>query len=206
MHRVRSQSLILLLSTLILIFEGCVAAPAREDPLAGLSFSDVHKADPLEGQSLSNIPKADLTVGMVISQNSKNAVEYMAQVRDQWNSLGSPPDTGLDAVPLVDGLTNILESSFSQVVRVDNPSNTSNAGADLLAVVDLYLTIGQKSFETTEVDLKVIFTRLDGHPIQSVRGTGKKKLPFPMWDHQFLEASNKALASFKQSFAHLVSK
>ncbi len=200
------RSLLLSLFTLLLIVGGCVAAPTREDPFAGLSFDIAQKADPFEGQSFANIPKVDLTLAMVISRNSKNAVEYMAHVRDQWAELGAKPDTGLDAGPLVDGLTKVLKSSFSQVVRVDKPSDAPSVGADLIAVVDLYLQIGQKSFETTEVDLKIIFTRLNGHPIQTVSGVGQEKLPFPMWNHRFREASNKALASFEQSFAHYVSK
>ena len=183
-----------------------MSAPTRETPLAGLSFDNAQKADRLEGQSFTNIPKADLTLAMVISRNSKNAVEYMAQVRDQWADLSGQSDPGLDAGPLVDGLTNVLKRSFSRIVRVDSPAEATSAGANLIAVVDLYLLIGQRSFHATEVELKVIFITLDGHPIQTISGVGREKLPYPMWHHHFREASDKALASFEQSFAHYVSK
>ena len=202
MHTATGRLLLASIPTVILMFGGCVSAPTHEDPLAGLTFPKAQNADPLEGQSFTDMRKADLTLAMVISQNSKNAVEYMAQVRDNWHTFSGREDTGLEAETLVSRLTRALKLVFAEVVRVDNPSEALTAGADLISVVDLYVLIGQGTGQTTEVDLKVIFTRLDGHPIQTVSGVGQEKVSFPMHQHHFPGASIMALTSFEESLAH----
>ena len=179
------RSLLWLLSTLLLILGGCVGnPPPREDPFSGLSFSNIQKEDPLGGHSFGDIQEEGLVLAMVISQNSKNSVEWIHEARAtgvQWGSDSIGDD--LDARPLIDNLTNVLGQSFSTIVRVNSPVEAASAGADLIAVVDLYVQLGQVSLDTTEVDLTVLFTRLDGHPIKTVTGVGQAKVPWPAWHH-----------------------
>jgi len=202
MHRQAGWRIALSLFTFLLILAGCVSpAPPREDPLAGLSFGKTQKADPSASVSFNDIKKEDFVLAMVISRNSKNALDYIEEARLLAQQLDSKPmEDDLDARPLIEGLTKLLKGSFSRIVRVENPIEAASEGADLISVVDLYVQIGRGAADSTQVDLKVIFTSLNGRVIKTFSGESKVKIPFGSLTPQFKVAANKALVNFGNSF------
>lgn len=87
------------------------------------------------------------------------------------------------------------------MVRVGDPAQAKSVGAHVIAVVDLYFKLGKVSFQTTQVDLKVFFTRLDSRPIETISVVGKSTVPYPAWTFRFKQAANQALAGFVDSLS-----
>jgi hypothetical protein len=189
------------LLVLVMVGGGCVGrAPPREDPVSGLSFGSAR----VERDFSGGIKNQGLVLATVISRNSKSAVEYLDESRatnTDWAGRSSGAVADLDAVPLIEGMRELVDRSFARVVRVSSPREAIAAGADLIGVIDLYVEIGNASFETTKVELGLIFISLDGQPIGTVRGVGTAKVPFPASNHGFKEAANEALVSFASALA-----
>ncbi len=175
-------------SAFLMVLWGCVPEPPRVDPFANLPHGKVQQTD--------------LVLAIVTSQNTKNAIKYLEKNRSiasTWGTAASRDD--LDAGPLVNGLSRALNQRFSRVVRVDDPDQAKSVGAHVIAVVDLYFKLGKMSFQTTQVDLKVFFTRLDSRPIETVSSVGKSTVPYPAWTFRFRQAANQALAGFVESLS-----
>lgn len=201
------------LAALLVILLGCTpAVPARVDPFTGLFFAHPRAEEPVP----ASIRNQGLALATVISENSKHTFHYLddakltavevglvGQVATRLPADNSRVVTDLDASPLIARSNAQLERSFSRLVPVGSPIEAAEVGADLIGVLDLYVDLGSVSFQTTTVELGVIFTTLDGRPIESVRGLGKAKVPFPATNFAFGKASDRAIESLATALERL---
>jgi hypothetical protein len=125
---------------------GCAIpqTPVRGDPLAGLDIVSRPPAFP------------DLTLALVVSGNTKNAVRF--------GQLGAAMGGGFDMDALVEESFRFYKTNFKAAVRVDNPSEAAKAGADLVAVVDRFVSAGL----TFTISAKTIFLDLQGNVVETI--------------------------------------
>lgn len=116
------------------------------------------RSDPLAGLDIVSRPPAypDLTLALVISGNTKNAVRF--------GQLGAAMGGGFDMDALVEESFRFYKTNFKAAVRVDNPSEAAKAGADLVAVVDRFVSAGL----TFTISAKTIFLDLQGNVIETI--------------------------------------
>lgn len=119
-------------------------APVRSDPLAGLAFDSRPAAFPT------------LTLGLIVSENTKDAVRFGQQ--------GAAMTGGFDMDALVEEGFRFYKENFKAVIRIEQPSEAAKVGADLVAVVDRFVTAG-RSFK---VSAKAIFLDRQGTALETI--------------------------------------
>ncbi|TBR17161.1 hypothetical protein EPO15_17565 [bacterium] len=137
----------LLLSTaLAAVLAGCAIpqAPVRSDPLAGLAFDKRPPAFP------------GLTLALIVSENTKDAVRFGQQ--------GAAWGGGFDMDALVEESFRFYKANFKAVIRVEQPADAAQAGADLVAVVDRFVTAGR----TFSISAKTLFLDRQGKTLETL--------------------------------------
>lgn len=134
-------------AALAVLLAGCAIAipqtPVRTDPLAGLDIENRPAAFP------------GLTLALVVSENTKNAVRF--------GQLGAAY-AGFDIDAMVEESFRIYKDNFKGVIRVAQPSEASGVGADLVAVVDRFVSVGM----TFKISAKTIFLDRQGTVLETV--------------------------------------
>lgn len=161
---------------------GCMPpAPQRLDPLLSKS------------QHAPNPDLKRLTLGVVVTENTRAASEYLKTISAKAARWGAAQ---LDDTAATRGVMDALKASFREVTVVGAPEAAKAAGLDLVAVVDIYAKVGGRSFVNTTADIGVDFRAPGMEPIAVVRGYGARKVPYPATTTNWEAAAAAAVDSF----------
>lgn len=166
-----------LLALLFAAAAGCVVAPPRVDPFAGLTVT---------GASYR-----ELTVALVPSENTKNALRYTNELGargadavgtkvflDHRGPVGEAADKTFTAV------VELFQRQFKAVVKTDSPDGARAVGADLVAVLDIvmdlpHVRVFPPGTTDAKIDLAASFLGLDGGLIETVSASASRTPGFP---------------------------
>ncbi|TBR23811.1 hypothetical protein EPO15_05265, partial [bacterium] len=166
-----------LLFLALLSAAGCVVAPPRVDPFAGLTVTGAQYRE--------------LTVALLPSENTKNALRYTNELGargadavgtkvflDHRGPVGEAADKTFAAV------VELFQRQFKSVVKVDAPEQGRAVGADVTALLDVVMDLPHaRAFPpgTTDakIDLSAVFMDLDGRTLDTVTGSAVQTPGFP---------------------------
>lgn len=164
-----------------LLSAGCMpSAPKRADALSVLS-----------SQSRARETKK-LRLGLIFSENTRNAANYLQKASNSFSGRWAL----VDDVTFFQRINDALERQFASVVVVENREQAKAEGADLAAILDVYVKLGGASFTKYSADLGAAFQTLDGAPISTVRGGAMRRVSYPATNQTWGEASGAAINSF----------
>ena len=173
--------------SLLLTLAGCSMEPLRIDALNMLN------AAPQSGEMKK------LKLGVVYTENTKNALRYLVEMKGAAGPMSGqidPDDAGLEK-----WLREIFGTMFGEVTFVSSFQEAHAKNAHLVAIVDMYADIGYISFQSTTFDMSVDFRRLDGESIAIVKGSGKRRVPYPAYTPNWRPAVKEALEIFTTALA-----
>lgn len=127
---------------------GCVPPPQRVDPFAGLS--SVEAVDS---------PYKELSVGIVLSDNAKNAVDYLH--KHQYSSM-------IDSDAMFDGYVQVFQRDFKTAVRLGRMEEAHSSRLDVFALLDIYYELPKSIFHPAKCDVNVTFMTQDQQRIDLV--------------------------------------
>lgn len=139
---------------MIFLLTACAVAPERKDPFAGLNVSTAAS------------PYRDLTLAVIISENTKNAVGYGVSA----SRIGWPFDSPDAVEKMFSDFTNVFQRNFKSVAKVDRMEDAAALKADLVAVLDVYVTVPKSVFSDAKFSAHAIFMRPDGAQLETVAG------------------------------------
>ncbi len=130
--------------------------PQRTDPYTMLS-------------SPANASYQNLKAGMVLSDNSKKAYDYLKQATYARHD---PNQIFLKA-------ESALRNYFGEMTRYPSIAHAAKAGVDVVAILDVYANLGLLSLQKNTIDIAVILTTPYKRPIAEARGQGTSRVPIP---------------------------
>ncbi len=164
------------------LLSGCMPPPpARLDPLLSKS---------------SHAPNPDLkrlSLGVVVSDNTRAASEYIKAVNAKAARWGAPQT---DDTAATRGVVDALRAAFREVTTLESPEAAKTAGLDMVGIVDIYAKLGGRSFANTMAEIGVDFRTAAMEPIVIVRGYGARKVPYPATTTNWEAAAAAASESF----------
>lgn len=165
------------LAALLLLASGCVVAPPRVDPFAGLTVTGARFRE--------------LTVALVPSENTKNALRYTNELGargadavgtkvflDHRGPVGEAADKTFAAV------VELFQRQFKAVVRTDSPDAARGVGADVVAVLDIvmdlpHVRVFPPGTTDAKIDLSAAFLGLDGGLVETVSASAARTPGYP---------------------------
>ncbi len=129
-------------AALALLTAGCVPPPQRRDPFESLNVSDALYRN--------------LTLGLIFSENTKNAIRYV----DKKCAAGDRT---------FGGIAPVLQKNFGSVVKIDKVEDAAPAGADLVAILDIYADFSTRIMENYKIDIAAKFMTPDRAEIDTLR-------------------------------------
>lgn len=167
-----------------LLAGGCMPpAPARLDPMISSAQS----------QYAPNPDLKRLTVGVVVTENTRAASDYIKKISAKAARWGAAQ---LDDTAATRGVMDALRASFREVTVVASPEAAKAAGLGLVGIVDIYAKVGGSSFSSTTADIGVDFRTADMNPVAVVRGFGSRKIPYPASTTNWEAAAAAAVGAF----------
>jgi hypothetical protein len=133
-----------------------------------------------------------LKLAMIFSENTQNASEYLKKAADSSTGRWS----NVNDVAFFESINTTLEKTFASVVTVDSPEQARAEGAQLVAILDVFASLGSISFTKTSVDVGATFQALDGTPIGDARGSAVFRVPYPNTSIRWKEANEAAVSAF----------
>lgn len=139
----------------VVMLSGCVSAPERIDPFAGLDIRS--------GQY------RDLSVALVVSENTENTLKYLTKFE---KVVSSPLASGMSIVDqnYLRRFVDIIQRQFRSVVKVDSASDPRASKADLIAVLDVYAKFPNHLFAKATYSVSVHFIDGTGKSVATVTG------------------------------------
>ncbi|MDP3920878.1 MAG: caspase family protein [Candidatus Omnitrophota bacterium] len=178
-----------LTGAVLLWMSGCVSTPSYLDPVSALRSAG--------GQSG---PLGKLKLGIVHTENAKRAFDYIEENK-RLAKVAYPlatSDIGADLVTV--GLQEILEKRFKSVVQFESIEAALQGEADLVMSVDLLCTLGQRSFNTTTVDLTGTLMNRDQKILDTIEGGGKATAS--PWSYGFRKVLQETFSKFADNLDH----
>jgi len=167
---------------------GCMApAPERRDPFADMELG-----------ATPNVYK-DLTLGVVVSSNTQAVREYLENTNA---AMFLNPSAQFDSQAVFKGVIEILQKHFKKVVKIEKPEDAGANNVNLVAVLDIYASVGMQSRQDTKVDITAHFLTVGREKVDLVRGQGVKQVPWPAFSAMVSEASNEAQVNFQAALLH----
>jgi Ca2+-binding EF-hand superfamily protein len=132
----------------------CVTPPERQDPFSSLRpVSSAYK---------------DLTVGLVLSDNTKNAMQYAENYGEKIGGLGDPRVTKA-ASQLFQDIAVVFQRNFKAAVKIEKVDEAKAVNADLVAVLDIFMEFPNSFLGDVKVDTKAIFLAPDNKEIDAIQ-------------------------------------
>jgi hypothetical protein len=151
---------------------GCATLPDRHDPS----------------------PYKDLTVALMLSENSKNAAQYLKTI----NALAFfNPIAQFSVEKLFQDTTDIFQRNFRATARIEKIDDAKNVNADLVAILDIVAESGVVSFTRTKFEITAILLTLDQKQVAVVKGEGVRIIPFPAFSTMIQGAASEAQNNFE---------
>lgn len=161
------------------------SAPKRADALSMLS-----------SQSRGRETKK-LRLGLIFSENTRNAADYLQKAGNSISGRWAL----VDDVAFFERVNGALERQFASVVVVETREQAKTEGADLAAILDVYVKLGGASFTKYSADIGAAFQSLDGSPIANARGGAMRRVSYPATNQTWGEASAAAINSFAMAIS-----
>jgi len=170
----------------LLSISGCVSAPPAVDPFIGLR----------SGSPTNSAAYKDLTVAVFVSQNTENTLTYARS----YAVLRSRGTFGPKIERYIGQLASeFIPRQFKSAVKIDRMEDAAAVHADAVAVLDVRGEGGIRAWQTTTIDVSLIFMTPDGQQLDVVKGSGKEKIHFPDVPSAFDAAVESALAQTQRS-------
>jgi hypothetical protein len=178
----RRKLLFPLLFLSIFCLAGCVSAPEYSDPMTELKA----KKSPLKGVDL----------GIVYTENALKGFEYIDQNKKlaSWAYPFAAGDVGSEKV--TSKLQEAVGKRFKSAARFSSVEEALKTEVDMILSFDLQCTLGQRTFNTTSVDVTGTFMDRNQEVIDSVRGSGKA-MAWP-WTYGFRTVLKGAFDEFAE--------
>jgi hypothetical protein len=140
---------LLSLIVVLLLSTGCgFSGPSRKDPFAGIEMNAV-PAYP------------DLSVAMILSENSKNSIEYGRK---------GGAIAGFDVNQIIEKDIEMYQRNFKSIVKVDTMQQARSLNVDLIAIIDSFGDVGLG----IEMDGSVIFLTPDKQELETIKGHSER--------------------------------
>ena len=141
------------LIVLLTLMPGCVEPPERQEPLAGLGLQSGPPAYP------------NLTVALVLSENTKNTMQYAYK---SGATMAYSPEK------ILEGQIEVYRRNFKAAVRVEKADEGRTINADLIVVHDFFAEVGQ----SLRLDAGAILLTLDNQQVDKILIKTERPLPF----------------------------
>ncbi len=175
---------------MLLALGACMTTPEyTADPLADL------------GTGGGSTAYSEVKLGLILSENAHQSMAHIREAHQAMASMGifANQSAMQDIEPsyLMDGLNRTLATRFKDVVLVEDMDEVQAKELDLAMVLDLRVTLGSMSGQTTSVDINGIFLDPDGKVLSEVPARGEGVVPYPAWTLNFRPAAGQALVAFR---------
>ena len=172
-----------------LLVAGCVAEPQYKDPLS----------------TLQTLPKKDgpysaLTLRVIPSDNTRESMKYLtenANLAGKFGSAGAATD--VDPRFLLEEMQRVLNARFKSVSISTATPETDTARADVTMIWDTRVKLGKMSGQSNVVDVSGIFMDADRQVIDTVKGTGSTRVPYPAFTLRARAAMTAGLEDFAKN-------
>src|ERR1043166_1092348 len=99
----------------------------------GVKMELPEHSDTLTSLTTANPAYNDLTLGLILSDNTKNAIQHTKEfLRDRPGH-----DTAISCSKLFDNITSVFQDNFKEVYEIEKPRQANMANVDLIAVLDV---------------------------------------------------------------------
>lgn len=172
---------------MIFLLTACAVAPERKDPFAGLNVSTAAS------------PYRDLTLALIISENTKNAVDYGVSAT---RMMAWPLDSPGAVEKMIGDFAVVFQRNFKSVAKVDRMEDAAALKTDLVAVFDVYVTVPKNVFSDAKYSAQAIFMRSDGTRLDTVGGestVNTSSTPFGLGATRVMAALSAAADNARQA-------
>lgn len=187
--RIGTQSVRGLAAALMALLLGACATPPQysktEDPFKALAPKAARQY-------------AAARMCLMLTENTLKAVNHIGEMHELGSKWGAN-SADIDPKQRIADLTEMLNSRFRDVVRINSLAELEEQKCQLALALDIRITLGQISFSTHTVDFAGTLVNAKGAPLDALTSAGKATVPFPALSLNFLPAWNQALAGFGEN-------
>lgn len=173
------------LCALLLFLTGCLSEPEYAE-LASVQGAAIAKSGPL----------TEMRLGMVYSDNTLGAFEYMKRHERRWYRQVIPFLEEVDPKYVSEHLNGIVQQRFKSAARFASLEEAAKEEVDLILVFDFQCVVAQEIGQNTTVDVTGTFMTRNEQVIDSVKGSGFTTPPYFSFTFRFEEALDLAFEQF----------
>ncbi|MBI3321063.1 MAG: caspase family protein [Candidatus Omnitrophica bacterium] len=141
-------------------------------------------------------PFSNLRLGIVYTDNTLEAFEYMKRHRAQWHRKVVPFLEKVDSTDVVDNLDRIGYSRFKETTHFETLEEAVKREVDLILLFDYRCSVAQQIGGNTTVDISGTFMNRHERVVDIIKGSGLSTPPYFSFTFQFGKALKAAFNEF----------
>lgn len=141
-------------------------------------------------------PLATLHLGLVYTENTKVAFQYMKTHMHHGHRVLVPFLEKVDPERVKEGLNKIVQTRFKRVTPFNNLDDAVNSDVDMILAFDYRCTVAQRPGEDTTVDVVGTFMNRQERIIDVIKGRGLSTPQYVSFTYGFGASLNTALEQF----------
>jgi hypothetical protein len=151
---------VIALVALLISLPACLLTPPeRHDPFAGLS-----------APNSSIAANKDLVIGLVLSDNTKNAMRYAEDFGQRGGMFGDPR-AARAASQLFEEIAAVFQKNFKATIKMEKVEKAAARNVDVVAILDIFLELPNTFAGDVKVDTSAAFLTVDGKTIDTIKAS-----------------------------------